>query len=140
GAADRRHTTGRDLHHGEPARLDVTLAPWGVHVRRHRPTGPLVEGLALMNPASMRRASGWAAAATVLLLAACTPSSPPTPTVTRVASQDLTDLGHVHDVQVAPLDHTILVATHTGVWTIPDPFGDEPRQLQRAGEGRQDTM
>jgi len=76
----------------------------------------------------------------VLLLAACTPSSPPTPTVTRVASQDLTDLGHVHDVQVAPLDHTILVATHTGVWTIPDPFGDEPRQLQRAGEGRQDTM
>ncbi len=93
-----------------------------------------------MNPALMRWGSGWVAAGTVLLLAACTSTPPPTPTVTTLATQDLPDFGHVHDVQVTQADHTILIATHTGVWTITDPFHDEPGQLERAGEGRQDTM
>ena len=93
-----------------------------------------------MNPAHKRRGSGWLAAGTVLLLSACTPTSPPAPTVTRVAAQNLPDFGHVHDVQVDPADHTVLIATHTGVWTMPDPFEEDPGQLERAGEGRQDTM
>ncbi|WP_454044623.1 F510_1955 family glycosylhydrolase [Cellulosimicrobium sp. Marseille-Q8652] len=93
-----------------------------------------------MNPALKGRASRWAAAGTVLLLAACTPTPPPANTPTSQEPQDVAEFGHVHDVQVDPVDHTILVATHTGVWTMPGPFGDEPVQPQRAGAGRQDTM
>lgn len=93
-----------------------------------------------MNPALKRWASRWAAVGTVLLLAACTPTPPPANTPTSQEPQDVAEFGHVHDVQVDPVDHTILVATHTGVWTVPDPFSDEPARPERAGEGRQDTM
>ncbi|MEV8027562.1 F510_1955 family glycosylhydrolase [Cellulosimicrobium funkei] len=93
-----------------------------------------------MNPAHKTPGRGWLAAGTVLLLAACAPTPPPAPAVTTLAPQHLPDFGHVHDVQVDPADHTVLIATHTGVWTMPDPFGDDAGQPQRAGAGRQDTM
>ncbi len=93
-----------------------------------------------MNPALTRRASGWVAAAAVLLLAACSPSSPSQPSRTTLTSQDAAGFEHVHGVQVDPTDRTVLVATHSGVWLVPDPYQDGPRTARLAGDGRQDTM
>ncbi|MFJ1510308.1 WD40/YVTN/BNR-like repeat-containing protein [Cellulosimicrobium funkei] len=94
----------------------------------------------MLNPALTRRVTGWAAAGSVLLLAACTPTPPPTPAATTLASQNLPDFGHVHDVQVVRDDRSVLIATHTGVWTLGDPFASDPGPIERVGAGRQDTM
>jgi hypothetical protein len=83
-----------------------------------------------------------AAAFLVVVAATIAGCSSTEPTAGEPVPSEVPEFGHVHALAVDPGTGAVYAATHTGVWSLPDPYGETSSATLPApiGDGRQDTM